>query len=668
MQIYRSLVIKASVSKNKSVKRKTMKWIFLLLTISFSSTYAQHNLPLANDFQQLLTQLGNYRAMGEFTAKRSGASQNFNVHHYNCNWTVDPSVQYIRGDVSISFQTITETSEIRLDLLDSMEVDSVLSGNLKLSFLHSGNVLKIEFGTSLPALKQSAVTVFYHGRPPVNGFGSFVTSAHNGNPIMWTLSEPYGSRDWWPCKDGLQDKADSIDVYITAPDIYTSVSNGLRVQQTVSNGMKTTHWKHRYPIATYLVCMAVTNYTEFVNEWDVPGGPLMMQTFCYPENLWVFQQEIQKAYDAMKIYADLVGPYPFIREKYGHVQFGFGGGEEHQTSTFISWPSEILVAHEMAHQWFGDKVTCRSWEDIWLNEGFATFMSGLYREQKYPATIVPGRKVEIEYITSEPNGSVFVDDTTKVSRIFDSRLSYYKGEHLLYMLRLILGDPAFFKGVRAYLDDPDLAYGFAVTSDLQRHLEEASGHKLDYFFNEWFYGQGYPSYKIEWWQQRNGLIGVRVNQTTSDPSVKYFHLPLPLRLMAGTEMNDVIIHPEFNGQIFYLKSAIMPDSLHVDPDYWLITKGNEVKKIDKPSSQTVLTLFPNPATDFLNIHANGFEETKMTVQVFDVNGRLVGKNEYSVNGSMNTTLNIQSLASGIYLLRIGTNGGFNKVFKIKKGL
>ncbi len=645
-----------------------MKWIFMVLTISFSTSYAQNSLPLDYEIQQVLPQLGNYRAMGEFATKRSGASQNFNVHHYNCNWTVDPSVQYISGDVGISFQTTTEASEIALDLIDSLTVDSVLSGDLKLSFQHSDNVLKIEFGTTIPALEQYTVTVFYHGKPPVNGFGSFVTSSHSGAPILWTLSEPYGSRDWWPCKDGLQDKADSIDVYITTPDIYSSVSNGLRVQQTVSGGMKTTHWKHRYPIATYLVCMAVSNYTEFVNEWDVSGGPLMMQTFCYPENLWVFKQEIQRAYNAMKFFSDLVGPYPFIREKYGHVQFGFGGGEEHQTSTFISWPDEILVAHEMAHQWFGDKVTCRSWEDIWLNEGFATFMSGLYRELKYPERTIPGRKVEIEYITSIPNGSVFVDDTTKVSRIFNSRLTYYKGEHLLYMLRLILGDTTFFRGVRAYLNDPQLAYGFAVTTDLQRHLEETSGQKLDYFFNEWFYGQGYPSYKVEWWQQRDGLIGVRVNQTTSDPSVKYFHLPLPLRFMSGTGVNDVTIHPEFNGQIFYLKSSFLPDSLRVDPDYWLITKGNEVKKIEKPNGQSVLVLFPNPVIDLLNIHANGFEETKMLVQFFDMNGRLVKKNVYSVNGSLNAAVNTQTLASGIYVLKVTTDDGFSKVFKIKKGL
>ena len=645
-----------------------MKWIFYLLTISFSTAYAQYNLPLAYNIQQVIHQLGNYRAIGEFTTKRSGASHNFNVHHYNCNWTVNPSQQYILGDVGISFQITQDASEVALDLSDSLLVDSILLDGHILKYRHAANVLSVEFGTIIPASKYGNINIYYHGKPPISGYGSFLTTKHDGTPILWTLSEPYGSRDWWPCKDGLLEKADSIDVYITAPEIYTSVSNGLRVLQTVSNGMKTTHWKHRYPIATYLVCMAVTNYAEFENEWDVPGGPLKMQTFCYPEYLSVFQQETPKAYEAMKYFSKVIEPYPFMKEKYGHVEFGFGGGEEHQTSTFISWPIEDLMAHEMAHQWFGDKVTCRSWEDIWLNEGFATHMASMYMEQKYPAKVIPTRKAEIEKITSVPNGSVYVDDTTKVARIFNSRLSYTKGSHLLYMLRLIMGDSVFFKGVRSYLNDPKLAYAFAVTSDLQQHLEQAYGQKLDYFFKEWFYGQGYPTYKVEWWQQRDGLIGIRVNQTTSDPSVAFFHLPLPLRLMGGSQVSDVMIHPDFNGQIFYVKNSLSPDSIKVDPDYWLITKGNEVEKIDKPSGQTVLILFPNPVSDVVNIHANGFEETKMMVQIFDMNGRLVKKNVYSINGSLNASMNTQTFASGIYVLKVSTDNGFKKVFKMKKGL
>lgn len=645
-----------------------MKWIFLILTISVLTSYGQYNLPLSYSHQQTIRQLGNYRAMGDFSTKGSGASQNFNVHHYKCDWSVNPADHYIKGSVDVAFQTTQDAEFIALDLNDSLRVDSIVFKSSRLSFLHEQNVLKIDFGYSLPAMENASVTIYYQGRPPVNGFGSFTTSTHSGIPVMWTLSEPYGSRDWWPCKDGLQDKADSIDVFITAPEIYTSVSNGVRVQQTAVNGWKTTHWKHRYPITTYLVCLAVTNYAEFINEWDVAGGPLTMQTFCYPEHLNVFVEETPKAYEAMKYFSGTIEPYPFIKEKYGHVQFGFGGGEEHQTSTFINWPGESLMAHEMAHQWFGDKVTCRSWQHIWLNEGFATHMASMYMEQKYPATAIPTRKSEIENITSVPDGSVFVDDTTAVRRIFNNRLSYTKGSHLLYMLRFIIGDSAFFKGVRNYLDDPGLSYGFAVTADLQRHLEQAANKSLDYFFNEWFYGQGYPSYKLEWWQQSDGVIGLRVAQTTSHPSVSFFHLPLPIRLAGNAQTKDFVIQPDFNGQIFYLKNSFRVDSIKIDPDYWLITKGNTSVMIEKPQEQMLLQVFPNPVHDLVNIHANGFEETAMSLQIFDAMGRLVIQKNLNLNGSINTSLNTQQLPAAIYILKITTSKGFKKVYKIKKGL
>ena len=213
----------------------------------------------------------------------------------------------------------------------------------------------------------------------------------------------------------------------------------------------------------------------------LPGKPAL----CFSKTRHLFYQSI-------KYYSNIFGPYPFIKEKYGQVQFGWGGGMEHQTSTFIVTPNETLMAHELAHQWFGDKITCASWQDVWLNEGFATYLTSMDAEVLFPQLTLLLRKQEIEKITSVPGGSVFVDDTSNVNRIFDSRLTYIKGSHLLYMLRWILGDSLFFRGMRSYLNDPSISYGFATTKDLQKNLEKVSGGNLDYFFKEWFYGQGYP--------------------------------------------------------------------------------------------------------------------------------------------------------------------------------
>ncbi|MEI9957607.1 MAG: M1 family aminopeptidase [Ferruginibacter sp.] len=177
---------------------------------------------------------------------------------------------------------------------------------------------------------------------------------------------------------------------------------------------------------------------------------------------------------------------------------------------------------------FGDKITCGSWQDIWLNEGFATHLASFYNENKYPLTATANRQNEIDNITSQVGGSVWVDDTTNVNRVFDSRLSYTKGSHLLYMLRWILGDAVFLTALRNYQADPTIKYNFARTSDLKRNLEQTSGKDLTSFFNEWFTGQGYPSYNVEWANGGNGNVSIKMNQTTSHPSVSFFELPVAL--------------------------------------------------------------------------------------------------------------------------------------------
>ena len=252
------------------------------------------------------------------------------------------------------------------------------------------------------------------------------------------------------------------------------------------------------PYCNLLDCFAVTNYTVFNNTVQLGSTTLPMQTYCYPESLISFQNGTQNVLDAMQLFHNNFGDYPFIKEKYGHVQFGWGGGMEHQTATFIVSINESLIAHELGHQWFGDKITCGSWEDIWLNEGFATHLSSFYLENKYPANTIINRRNLINNITSQPGGSVKVDDTTNVGRIFDGRLSYNKGSSLLYMLRWKLTDSVFFKALKTYQQDNKVIYGFARTADLKRNLEQASGQDLTEFFNDWFVGQGYPSYNVEW--------------------------------------------------------------------------------------------------------------------------------------------------------------------------
>jgi aminopeptidase N len=641
-----------------------MKIILFALIFFYSVSYAQQPKYNSKIIDIAYTESRAYNRMAQ-TKLVTAASTNFDIKYYRCEWKTDPAVRYIQGTVTSYFVITSDADNISFDLMDALHVDSIKSKNYTLFFTQKDNTLKINFNSIKTAGTLDSVSIYYQGIPPTTGFGSYVNTLHVGVPVMWTLSEPYGSRDWWPCKNGLDDKADSIDVIITTPVQYTAASNGLLQSEIISGANKITHWKHRYPIASYLVCMAVTNYTEFKNYVQIGNTNLLMQTFCYPEDSILFKTNTPKVLASLQYFSKVFGPYPFIKEKYGHVQFSWGGGEEHQTSTFIIRPDESLMAHELGHQWFGNKITCGSWQQIWLNEGFATHLASMDMENKYPLTVMATRKSEINTITALPGGSVFVEDTTNVSRIFDSRLTYTKGSHLLYMLRWILGDSVFFKGVRQYFNDPLLAFNFATTKDLQRNLEQASGLNLDYFFNDWFYGQGYPSYNIQWTQLGNDYVKIKMNQSTSHPSVNFFTLPVALQFKNATQQKTIVVDNKFNGEIFFRDIGFIADTVIVDPEYWLITKNNVTQKInDDVNEVNNIQIFPIPFNDNFYIYLRNFSAAKASLKVYDVKGRLMLDKNLSLNGSLFSEINTQSFARGIYFIKIQTDNGVKFVEKI----
>lgn len=641
-----------------------MKKSVVLIIFLYSTVYAQK--PVDNLDQTKEISFFESKAFSRLQSeKNTAASNNFDVTYYRCEWHTDPAIRFISGYVTSKFLITATTSEIVYDLTDSLVVDSVKQQSSLLSFSHKDNAVKIDFGSSIPAGTLDSVSIFYHGMPGNSGFGSFINSVHDSVPVMWTLSEPYGARDWWPCKNGLNDKADSIDVYIFAPAQFTAASNGLRKSEIIDGNTKITHWKHRYPIATYLICMAVTNYAEFTNHVKVGNVNLLMQTFCYPESLALFQQNTPLVLSTLKYYSNIFGDYPFIKEKYGQVQFGWGGGMEHQTSTFIVTPNESLMAHELAHQWFGDKITCASWQDIWLNEGFATHLASMDAEFRFPQLTLLLRKQEIEKITSLPGGSVLVDDTTKASRIFDSRLSYSKGSHLLYMLRWILGDSVFFSGMRSYFNDPSIAYGFATTKDFQRNLEKVSGLKLDYFFKEWFYGQGYPTYNIQWSQLDNNFVRIKIDQKTSDPSVKFFELPIALQFKNASQEKTIVINNNRNGEVFIRDIGFAADSVIIDPDYWVISGNNTSEKL-KENAENKIDIFPSPFLNEFYINLRNFTSTKARLRIYDSKGSLMIKNDFVINNSLFYIVNAQNFGRGVYFLKIETDNGIKFAKKILK--
>ena len=626
---------------------------FLIPSVLIAQNFRDNNFDIseqeANAHIRLLSNL-----------KQTSASTNFDITYYRCEWEVDPTIRYIKGKVTVYFTLLTPSNAVSLDLMSPLVADSVLENNQQLSYTNVNNTLTVNFLNQKQAAEKDSFTVYYQGIPPTTGFGSFIQTNHSGTPVMWSLSEPYGSRDWWPCKNGLDDKADSIDIYITHPSQFKAASNGLLQSEIISpNGTQiTTHWKHRYPIATYLVCMAITNYTVFNNSVMLGNKSLPMITYCYPESIDVFQAGTQNTLDALKLFHNTFGPYPFLNEKYGHVQFGWGGGMEHQTSTFLYNTEEPLIAHELSHQWFGDKITCASWEHIWLNEGFATYLSRYYMENKYPLTARDERKSVIDNITSLPDGSVKVDDTTNVGRIFSGRLSYSKGSFLLNMLRLKIGDSAFFRGIRNYLEDPELKYRYALTSDLQRHLENTSGQPLSRFFQQWFEGQGYPSFHIQWGTIGTHTVKFKINQATSHNSVPFYEMTVPVTFKNATNEKTILINNTINDEWFLKDIGFIPDSIIIDQDYQIISKDNSSVKIEFPNSGNAdAVVYPNPINDFFTVYVHDFKSNEINIVVYNSIGQTLVKNKFQlVNGAEYINFNSSKWAHGNYTLQVLAEG------------
>jgi aminopeptidase N len=645
-----------------------MKRFLALFLLSSSTAFAQvHEETCKNVADIALIERLRHERHARIEA-RTAASTNTDVKHYRLELEVNPAVRAITGKVTSLFTMRSAGNTVSYDLKSPLTVDSVKQRNQKLAFQHTNNLVQITLSGTVNAGALDSVTLFYRGVPSSGGFGSFYQGTHAGAPIIWTLSEPYGSMDWWPCKNGLDDKADSIDVIVKNPAQYNAASNGMLISETLveAGARKVTHWKHRYPIATYLVAFAVTNYVVFDYNIQLGTTNLLMKTHAYPENATAWQASTPNVGDAMRLFDKHFGEYPFIKEKYGHIQFGWGGGMEHQTASFMTNLDEGLVAHELGHQWFGNKITCASWTDIWLNEGFATHMASMYMENKYPSTTLTRRKSEIDYITQTLGGSVRVPDTTNVSRIFDYRMTYIKASHLLYMLRLKLGDAKFFEAARNYASDPTIAYGFAKTADLKRHLEATSGQNLDEFFNDWYAGQGYPSYTVQWSQFGPGSVKIKMLQTTSHPSVSFFEMPVPLRFVSGTKQATVVVDLQKNGQEFIKQIGFVADTVLVDPEYWLISKNNKTLKTVF-TGQPGIQVNPNPFVDNLSVLISNLNASQVTMSLYNATGQLIHRwNLPLVNGSDYVEVPLSQLAAGAYFIKITDGKGFNYTKKLVK--
>jgi hypothetical protein len=304
-----------------------------------------------------------------------------------------------------------------------------------------------------------------------------------------------------------------------------------------------------------------------------------------------------------------------------------------------------LLAHELAHQWFGDMVTCASWSDVWLNEGFATYMEGLAQERFNPSNWQAWKNAKIANVISSSTGSVYVKDTTNINRIFNGRLTYDKGALILHQLRWLIGDEDFFEALRNYL--LKIGYGFATTQDLKTELEKVSERNLDEYFNDYFLGEGYPKFNIKWEAKPDNKIALLISQTQSSNKVSFYEMDLPIRFSSNGQ--SVVTRISFlkNQSYYEIDLPFVCEKVELDPEKWLISGGNQITKTQvtsiKEEVNNDIICQPNPASHHIfikGIHGNAKYE------IYNSEGKKI----LFGNISDNETLAIDSLTDGIYSL------------------
>lgn len=637
-----------------------MKKHFLLVFVLLTFT-SQAQINLQDDLSSII-ESETKAALNSVQGSRNLNTGNYDLTYHRLEFEVDPGIAFISGDVTSYFIAKENMDEVTFELSDNMVVSEVLQRGNSLSFIQNSDD---EVVITLPQTQNQGVldslTISYSGNPVSSGFGSFEQSSHNGHPVIWTLSEPYGAKGWWPCKQDLNDKIDIVDFFITTPvedpmnDEYIVAANGVELGQEINGAFKTTHYRHQYPIPAYLIAFAVTNYDVYSHTVDNNGNPFDIVNYVYPEDINYAQANTGVTVDIMNLFSDLFEEYPYAEEKYGHAQFGWGGGMEHTTVSFMGSFSRGLIAHELAHQWFGDKITCGSWQDIWLNEGFATYLAALVIEDlDGEASFKSWRTDAVNYITSQPDGSVYVpaQDTLSVGRVFSSRLSYNKGAMVLHMLRRKLDNGPFYQGLQAYLSNTDLAFDYAKTPDLQAILEDTSGEDLEEFFNDWVYGEGYPSYQLEWGRINANQIEITLNQTQSHNSVSFFEATVPIKIFGtGGEEEIMLLENNSNGEQFVLDIAYEIGLIVIDHNRHLISRNNTVTLgISDLELAESFIIYPNPASSHFTIRKPN-DISLESIEIYDVLGRKV------MTPDIQETISVEALAKGLHFVKFKTDRG-----------
>ena len=610
------------------------------------------------------------------TAIEEAKANAYDVYYYDLDVNMTNQSTSISGTVSIHGTLLENLDTVLLELFPTQIISELRVNGVPSNYTRVNSLLKV--GINQAQGSNFIITVTYSGTPPTsvqNPFGgsgvSNATVSTIGNKVTWTVSCPFLAHEWFPCKQILRDKADSSAVRITVPNGLIATSNGtLEQTEDLGNGSTRFTWKNHHPILYYLICATVAPYTEYVkfaHPINLPDDSIKIQNFIYGNAAGISQAQAQCDLlpGFVELYSDKFGLYPFSDEKYGISLAPLSGGMEHQTMTTVGVMEKKITTHELCHQWWGDHVGIASFSDVWLSEGFATYGEYIMLENFYPAETAALVNAWHSSVLTAVGGSIWHTDTLNIARIYNSRLTYKKGGAIIHTLRHIINNDAlFYASLRSFLS----TYGdsVAVGLDLKAHLEATTGIDLTPFFEQWYFGEGYPTLSARWNALGNDVL-VEINHTTSMPSsVPFFSIPLELRF-ARNGMSDTIVRVTItdNSDQFYLSGMGTVTSLSaIDPNNWIINKTGTIVQDPTFSASTELVdedelwkVYPNPSADEITI---SWAAGECTLQIMDAFGKTV----QIIDQPSTSPIKVSGLKSGMYIVEIISEKGTRKQRRI----
>jgi aminopeptidase N len=628
--------------------------------------------------------------------------KNYDVKHYTLDLEISNTSPKVSGNVTILSDVVSaKLDTFVIELINTtsainstyMIVDSVKINQTIHSFNHTNDLIIIPLINPVNKGNLFNAQVFYHGLATsfdyqklydgtlLSNIGIRVVKSQKQS---FSMSESRGAKVWWPCKQDLTDKADSVTFYITTDSINKSGSNGiLKSTQYLPNKKVRYKWETKYPIDYYLISFVVGPYVEYITYAPLTSSNdsvkiqslLNVNSPNYQRN----RKGIEVTRRLIKVYSDLLGDYPFKDEKYGFcVVDTTVEGMENQTMTtinsnvFDTIPSSFsynssswVTAHELAHSWFGDYVTCKTWNDAWINEGFATYMEYVALQKLHLDNLAKEWMTASHQIAQQYGRSVYVTDLSDDQTIFNFGVTYKKGASILHTLRYeINNDTIFFKGIRDYLTK--YAYSVASVADFQKVMETITGLDLTEFFNQWYYGEAYPVFNVRW-NQSNDTLTIISSQTTDSPKTPLFKTHFDVGLKLLTTDSIIRLYQNINNQTFKIPIKEKITSIEIDPKNWILKRieslTTEIKDICESSNSIRAYPIPFNETAYLEFYLPKPQTVK--IEIYNINGSILETK--TINGVEGVNLNIigGSLKKGMYFCRITTYGTI-KTLKIIK--